>query len=69
MRTTVRLDPHLLAEVKRVAASSGRTLTSVIEDALRSWMKSYMWMRPTGALVRFFYHGHEHQEREGRTIG
>jgi hypothetical protein len=35
MRTTVRLDPHLLAEAKRVAASSGRTLTSVIDDALR----------------------------------
>jgi hypothetical protein len=35
MRTTVRLDPNLLAEAKRVAASSGRTLSSVIEDALR----------------------------------
>src|SRR5437763_10290751 len=35
MRTTVRLDPHLLAEAKRVAGSSGKTLTSVIEDALR----------------------------------
>src|SRR5687767_13598992 len=35
VRTTVRLDPHLLAEAKRVAAANGRTLTSVIEDALR----------------------------------
>ena len=35
MRTTVRLDPHLLAEAKKAAASSGRTLTAVIEDALR----------------------------------
>ena len=35
MRTTVRLDPHLLAEAKRVAAATGRTLTAVIEDALR----------------------------------
>jgi hypothetical protein len=35
MRTTVRLDPHLLAEAKKAAADSGRTLTAVIEDALR----------------------------------
>ena len=35
MRTTVRLDEHLLAEVKEYAAESGRTLTSVLEDALR----------------------------------
>jgi hypothetical protein len=35
MRTTVRLDPHLLAEAKKVAASTGRTLTAIIEDALR----------------------------------
>jgi len=35
VRTTVRLDPHLLAEAKRVAAANGRTLTAVIEDALR----------------------------------
>jgi hypothetical protein len=35
MRTTVRLHPHLLAEAKRVAPEQGRTLTAVIEDALR----------------------------------
>ena len=36
MRTTVRLNPHLLAEAKKVAAETGRTLTAVIEDALRA---------------------------------
>lgn len=35
MRTTVRLDDALLAEAKALAARSGRTLTKVIEDALR----------------------------------
>jgi hypothetical protein len=35
VRTTIRLDPHLLAEAKRVAAANGKTLTAVIEDALR----------------------------------
>ncbi len=35
MRTTVRLDDHLLAEAKQLAARTGRTLTAVIEDALR----------------------------------
>jgi len=35
MRTTVRLDEHLLAEAKQYAAASGKTLTAVLEDALR----------------------------------
>lgn len=34
-RTTIRLDDHLLAEAKRLAAATDRTLTAVIEDALR----------------------------------
>ena len=35
MRTTIRLDDRLLADTKKLAAESGRTLTAVIEDALR----------------------------------
>jgi len=35
MRTTVRLDDELLAAAKRLAVETGRTLTAVIEDALR----------------------------------
>jgi hypothetical protein len=35
MRTTVRLDESLLAQAKQVAAASGKTLTAVLEDALR----------------------------------
>jgi hypothetical protein len=35
VRTTVRLDDRLLAQAKRLAQDTGRTLTAVIEDALR----------------------------------
>lgn len=35
-RTTVRLPEDLLSRAKRKAASEGRTLTSLIEDGLRS---------------------------------
>lgn len=35
MRTTIRLPDDLLDAAKRAAAESGRTLTAVIEDALR----------------------------------
>ena len=35
MRTTVRLDDHLLRQAKALAAHTGRTLTAVIADALR----------------------------------
>ena len=35
MRTTIRLEEQLLAAAKQAAATSGRTLNAVIEDALR----------------------------------
>ena len=38
MRTTVRLDERLLAEVKQHAQASNKTLTLVIEDALREML-------------------------------
>ena len=43
MRTTVRLDDALLTQAKEEAARSGRTLTAVIEDALREALS-----RPVG---------------------
>lgn len=47
MRTTVRLDDHLLARAKKHAAATGRTLTALIEDALRETMA-----RPRNEPVR-----------------
>jgi hypothetical protein len=38
MRTTIRLDDALLTEAKQLAARTGRTLTAVIEDALRQML-------------------------------
>lgn len=35
MRTTVRLDEHLLQAAKQQAAASGQTLTALLEQALR----------------------------------
>jgi hypothetical protein len=35
-RTTIRLDDQLLRDAKTLAAETGRTLTAVIEDALRA---------------------------------
>ena len=35
MRTTIQLDDHLLKRIREVAARTGRTMTAVIEDALR----------------------------------
>ena len=35
MRTTIRINERLLKEAKQMAARSGKTLTSIIEDALR----------------------------------
>ena len=35
MRTTISIDDQLLIEVKTVAARSGKTLSAVVEDAIR----------------------------------
>ncbi len=35
MRTTLRLDDRLLADVKKLAIDTGRTFAQVVEDALR----------------------------------
>ena len=38
MRTTIRLDDELLKEVKQLAAKSERSVSAVIEDALREML-------------------------------
>ena len=38
MRTTIRIHDQLLTEAKQLAAATGRSLTSVIEDALREML-------------------------------
>jgi metal-responsive CopG/Arc/MetJ family transcriptional regulator len=38
MRTTIRLDDHLLQEVKQLAAQRGSTMTAIIEEALRQML-------------------------------
>jgi hypothetical protein len=35
MRTTIYIDDHLMTRVKEVAARTGKTMTAVIEDAIR----------------------------------
>ena len=58
MRTTVRLDPHLLAEAKKVAAANGRTLTAVIEDALRESLTRKGTRRKRSSLKVPTFRGH-----------
>ena len=38
MRTTVRLDPELMAEVRRLALSEQVTLTAILDRALREML-------------------------------
>ena len=45
MRTTITIDDHLLAEVRRRAAELNRTVSQVIEDGVR---ESLMRQRDSG---------------------
>lgn len=47
MRTTVQLPDDLLKAAKRHAVDTGRTLTAVIEDALRAALARGGGQRPT----------------------
>jgi hypothetical protein len=39
MRTTIRLDENLLKDAKQLAARTGKTLTAVLEEALRDLLR------------------------------
>jgi hypothetical protein len=47
MRTTIRIDDALLREAKQLAARTGKSLTGLIEDALREAV-----MRQHSGVVR-----------------
>ena len=45
-RTTVRLEPGLLRAAKKKAAEEGRTLTSLVEEGLRSVVNTSRTAKP-----------------------
>lgn len=52
MRTTIRLSDYLLQEAKAHAVQSGKTLTAVIEDALRESLARQNARRPVRPPVK-----------------
>jgi hypothetical protein len=54
VRTTINVDDQLLADAKRLARESGKTLTAVIEDALRERLARRAL--PTRGVDRFRLH-------------
>jgi hypothetical protein len=54
VRTTINIDDALLAEARQVAARTGRSLTAVVEDALReSLHRRHRTARPAVELPVF----------------
>ena len=53
MRTTVNIDDRLLVEAKTRAATTGRTLSEVLEDALREALARRGGPEPRVALPVF----------------
>jgi hypothetical protein len=54
MRTTVRIDDDLLADVKQLAARTHRSLNSVIEDALREIIARHTTRTHTSVTLTTF---------------
>jgi len=46
MRTTVRLDPDLIAEAEKVASENGSTVTAIVEEALRESLEKRASSKP-----------------------
>lgn len=59
MRTTIRLDDQLLKSAKRFARDAGKSLTAVIEDALRQVLsrRAIKQTRKTVKLTTVSGHG------------
>lgn len=51
MRTTIRLDDDLVRQAKRLAVDSGRTLTQVVDEALRQMIARHGVRRSSGPVV------------------
>lgn len=58
MRTTIRIDETLLQEAKHLAVRSGRSLTAVIEDALREALARQRGAAPRAPFVLVTVDGH-----------
>ena len=58
MRTTVRLDDQLLKSAKRFAHDTGKSLTAVIEDALRQVLSRRTIQRPRKPVKLTTVSGH-----------
>ncbi len=57
MRTTIRIDDELYRQVKAQAARSGRTVASVLEDAVRRGLNSAERRTEDPYVVRTFGRG------------
>ncbi|HLH25801.1 MAG TPA: ribbon-helix-helix protein, CopG family [Chloroflexota bacterium] len=57
MRTTVRLDPDLLHEIKRAAAEDHTTLTALLEQAVRELLARRRQAHPRPRLPLPTYAG------------
>lgn len=58
MRTTIRLDDELLNEVKQYAVRSGKTLTAVIDEALRHMLSRQQKNEDNYRPIRLITSGH-----------
>lgn len=56
-RTTIRLNDQILTEAKELAASTGRTLGGVIEDALRAALARRRQSRSRRRVALTTFHG------------
>ncbi len=53
MKTTLNIDDTVMAELKREAVRQGRTMSELVETALRLLLRSQGKQRPIPALPKF----------------
>jgi plasmid stability protein len=53
MKTTFNIDDNVMAELKREAARQGRTMSEMVESALRLSLRSQRKRNKMGALPTF----------------
>lgn len=58
MRTTIRIDEQLLKEAKELALRTGKSLTAIIEDALREVLARQREAKPREPVRLVTFNGH-----------
>ena len=65
---STQTDPHILAEMRRIAQSEGRQLQAVIEEAFRDFIDKHQSDKPRAHVMAHFQASVDKNRELGRLL-